>query len=77
MKMFEISLRSVVEVKNFVEIASVQPFDIMVGSDDYWVDGKSFMQIFCLNLSQAQRVQMECTDEEFQQFYDAAAKFRN
>ena len=76
MKMFDVALRSVVDVKDFVELASVQPFDLTVGNDFHRVDAKSFMQIFCLDLSMTQQVQMDCTEEEFRRFYTAAERFR-
>ena len=77
MKIFDVILRSVVDVKDFVALASVQPFDLTVGDDCHRVNAKSFMQIFCLDLSSTQQVQMYCTEEEFHRFYTAAERFRS
>ena len=76
MKMFEVNLRSVGDVRDFVALASVQPFELTVGNDRRSVNGKSFLQIFCLELRKPQQVKMDCTEEEFQRFYDAVERFR-
>ena len=39
------------------------------------VDGKSFMEIFCLRLSAPVTVHAECTQEEFDRFFREAEKF--
>jgi len=76
MKEFLVTLRSVGSVKDFVALASVQPFDVTVGNDRQRVNGKSFMQMFCLDLSAPQQVCVDCSDEEFRAFYTAAECFR-
>ena len=76
MKEFYVTLRSVGNVKDFVALASVQPFDVTVGNDRQRVNGKSFMQMFCLDLSVPQQVRVDCSDDEFRGFYDAAERFR-
>ena len=76
MKEFFVTLRSVGDVKDFVALASVQPFEVTVGYYRQRVNGKSFMQMFCLDLSVPQQVLVDCTDEEFCGFYDAAERFR-
>ena len=75
-KTFDVILSSVGDVRDFVALASVQPFQLTVGNDRQRVNGKSFMQIFCLDLRLPQQVQMDCTEEEFRRFYDAAERFR-
>ena len=76
MKEFFVTLRSVGNVKDFVALASVQPFDVTVGNDRQRVNGKSFMQMFCLDLSVPQQVRADCSDDEFSGFYQAAECFR-
>ncbi len=51
MKTYEINLRSVVDVKNFVNITNRFDFDIDLESGRYVVDAKSIMGIFSLDLS--------------------------
>ena len=43
LKQFDIVLRSFKEVQEFVELATVQPFRIVVGNDRTRVNAKSFM----------------------------------
>lgn len=76
MKNFDVNLRSVTQVQEFVTLACAQPFELTVGNDRHSVNGKSFMQIFCLDLSTPQQVRMDCTEEEFHRFFDAAEPFR-
>ena len=76
MKEFYVTLRSVGDVKDFVALANIQPFEVTVGNEWHRVDGKSFMQMFCLNLSVPQQVCMDCSDDEFCRFYDAVEHFR-
>ena len=39
------------------------------------VDGKSFMEIFCLRLSGPITVHAECTEEEFHRFFQESQRF--
>ena len=50
-KTYEINLRSIVDVKNFVNITNRFDFDIDLESGRYVVDAKSIMGIFSLDLS--------------------------
>ncbi|MEE0866696.1 MAG: HPr family phosphocarrier protein [Clostridia bacterium] len=51
MKSCEIFLKSIVDVKNFVNIVNLCDFDIDLESGRYVVDAKSIMGIFSLDLS--------------------------
>ena len=51
MKSYEIYLKSIVDVKNFVNIVNMYDFDIDLESGRYIVDAKSIMGIFSLDLS--------------------------
>lgn len=50
MKTYEIYLRSIVDVKNFVNTTNRFDFDIDLESGRYVVDAKSIMGIFSLDL---------------------------
>ena len=76
MKTFDIVLRSVADVRDFVSLASGMPFDVSVGTEYRSVNGKSFMQIFCLDLAGALQVKMDCSDDQFRSFFEEAAPFR-
>ena len=76
MRSFYISVHTVQQVQEFVAIASVQPFNITVGNESQCVNGKSLMGYFCLDPFRAMQVRMDCTEEQFQRFYEAAERFR-
>ena len=75
MKQFDIVLRSFQDVHDFVEMATVQPFRILVGNDRTRVNAKSFMGMFSLDLDLPVQVRADCTEEECAQFKAKAARF--
>ena len=62
MKSFNISLKSINDVKNFVNIVNTYDFDIDLASGRYIVDAKSIMGIFSLDLSKPIRVEVQLDD---------------
>lgn len=64
MKVFNIILNSINDVKEFVNIVSKYDFDIDLTSGRYVVDAKSIMGIFSLNLSKAIKVEAHCDGQE-------------
>lgn len=72
---FEIKLTSVQSVQEFVALATAQPFPVYVGSARHWVNGKSFMEMFCLDLTDPINVRLECGPEEFAEFRESAQRF--
>ena len=75
MKQFDIVLRSFQDVQDFVEMATVQPFRILVGNDRARVNAKSFMGMFSLDYNNPLQVRADCTEEECDSFKTAAARF--
>ena len=75
MKQFDIVLHSFKEVQEFVEIATVQPFRVLVGNDRTRVNAKSFMGMFSLDYDLPVQVRADCTEEECRQFMAKAARF--
>ncbi len=75
MREFTIYIRSFQDVQDFVSIATVQPFRIVVGNDRCRVNAKSFMGMFGLDYSQPLQVRMACTQEEYNAFLEAASRF--
>ena len=63
MKVFNILLNSINDVKEFVNIVSKYDFDIDLTSGRYVVDAKSIMGIFSLNLSKPIKVEADCGDQ--------------
>lgn len=62
MKSFNILLKSINDVKDFVNIANRYDFDIDLTSGRYVVDAKSIMGIFSLDLSKPIKVEVHAED---------------
>ena len=75
MREFEIRIRSVQDVLSFVDLATSRPFPVLVGNDRHRVNGKSFMEMFCLNLREPLVASFQCSDEEYQKFCLDANRF--
>lgn len=58
MKVLNILLKSINDVKDFVNIVNNYDFDIDLSSGRYVVDAKSIMGIFSLDLSKAIKVEL-------------------
>ena len=74
-KQFEIMLRSFQDVQEFVEIATIQPFRVLVGNDRSRVNAKSFMGMFSLNYAEPIQVRADCSETDCRQFMSAVNKF--
>ena len=72
---FEIQLTSVQDVQEFVALATAQPYAVSVGDIRHWVNGKSFMEMFALDLTFPLTVRPECTHQEYEGFRKAAHRF--
>ncbi len=75
MRQFDICLRSFRQVQDFVALAMVQPFEVLVGNDKQMVNGKSFMGMFTLDYRRPLQVRVRCTDEEYGKFLQQTAQF--
>ena len=75
MQQFDICLRSFSEVQDFVSLATVQPFQVMVGNDHQQVNAKSFMGMLSLDFSRPVQVKAECSREIFDRFRQAVQGF--
>ena len=75
MNEFEVRLRSVQDVQEFVAIATEQPFPVFVGNGSYKVDAKCFMEMFCLDFTRPLIATADCTKEEFLRLRAAADTF--
>ena len=72
---FEMRLGSVQDVQDFVDLATTKPFVIQVCDDHRRVNGKSFLEMFCLNFSNRLVVRSEGYDWEVDQFLREAQRF--
>jgi phosphotransferase system HPr-like phosphotransfer protein len=73
MKTFNIALKTINNVKDFVNIVNKYDFDVDLSTGRYVVDAKSIMGIFSLDLSKPIKVEVhtnDCSD-----FMEAVKKF--
>lgn len=75
MREFHIVLRSLRQVQDFVRLAMVQPFEVLVGNDRQNINGKDLMGMFSLDYTAPVRVCVRCSQEEFATFRSSAAQF--
>ena len=75
MRIFNVLLSSISDVKQFVTAACDQPFDIDVIAGRYVLDAKSIMGIFSVDLSRPVRVEIHGTEEDCAYFYKLVSKF--
>ncbi len=71
MRQFQIHIYSAQQVKDFVALAMVQPFQVLVGNEKQQVNGKSFIGMFSLDYKKPVKVSVTCSDEEFGAFRQA------
>lgn len=62
MKAFNMTLASINDVKDFVNLVSRYDFDVDLTSGRYVVDAKSIMGIFSLNLSKPIKIEIHSDD---------------
>ncbi|WP_024833585.1 HPr family phosphocarrier protein [Ruminiclostridium josui] len=73
MKSFDISLKSINDVKDFVNIVNKYDFDVDLSSGRYIVDAKSIMGIFSLDLSKP--IKVEIQNDDCEKFCDEIKRF--
>ena len=73
MKTFDILLKSINDVKDFVNISNKYEFDVDLTSGRYVVDAKSIMGIFSLDLSKSIKVQVH--EDDSGAFYNEVKRF--
>ena len=72
---FIIDLRSVRDVEEFVKLATAQPFPVYLNDGSHRINGKSFMEMFCLTLTLPLNVTADCTKEELEAFRSSVAEY--
>ena len=75
MQEFHIALHSFQEVQEFISLATVQPFPVLVGNEDQQVNGKSFIGMVSLDYSRPLLVQADCDSQAMQSFRKVIGKF--
>ena len=73
---FQVRLTCVQDVLDFVTLATSRPFSVTVGDRHHQVNGKSFMEMFCLTLTKPLRVTLLCSEDQFQDFLSQTTHFQ-
>lgn len=72
---FMIRLSSVRDVEDFVKLATARPYPISLDDGDCRINGKSFMEMFCLDLIRPLYVITECDEQERARFREEINRF--
>ena len=64
MREFQVRLQSVQDIQRFVSLSTARPFPVVIRDAYNRVNGKSFMEMFCLDFNQPLRVVVQCSEEE-------------
>lgn len=75
MQEFHIALHSFQDVQEFISLATVQPFAVLVGNDVQQVNGKSFIGMVSLDFTRPLSVQADCDGQQWQTFRGVVDKF--
>ncbi len=75
MQEFNISLHSFPEVREFISLATVQPFEVFVGNERQVVNAKGFIGMVSLDFTRPLRVLCDCDSTCFQSFRQQASRF--
>ena len=73
MREFQVRLQSVQDVQEFVSLSTARGFPVVIRDANNKVNGKSFMEMFCLDLCGPLRV--DCSEEELAAFCGDVEKF--
>ena len=68
MREFQVRLQSVQDVQEFVSLSTARSFPVIIRDANNKVNGKSFMEMFCLDLCGPLWVTMDCSEEELAAF---------
>ena len=69
MREFQVRLQSVQDVQEFVSLSTARGFPVIIRDANNKVNGKSFMEMFCLDLCGPLRVDADCSEEELAAFW--------
>ena len=74
MQEFNIHIHSFQEVQEFINLATVQPFPVLVGNDVQQVNGKSFIGMVSLDYSRPLLVRADCDESALSKFQKGISK---
>lgn len=75
MREFQVRLQSVQDVQEFVSLSTARAFPVIIRDANNRVNGKSFMEMFCLDLCSPLQVNVDCSEEELAAFCSDVGRF--
>ena len=75
MREFQVRLQSVQDVQEFVSLSTARGFPFIIRDYNNKVNGKSFMEMFCLDLCGPLSVDADCSEEELAAFCGDVERF--
>ena len=75
MQDFIIRLSCVRDVEDFVSMATSKPYPVYLDDGKHKVNGKSFMEMFCLTLTRPLKMVAQCDEAALQQLLQDAQRF--
>ena len=75
MREFQVRLQSVQDVQEFGSLSTARGFPVIIRDANNKVNGKSFMEMFCLDLCGPLRVDADCSEEELAAFCGDVERF--
>ena len=75
MQEFNIAIHSFPEVREFISLATVQPFEVFVGNERQIVNAKGFIGMASLDFTRPLKVLCDCDADGFQNFRQQASRF--
>ena len=75
MREFQVRLQSVQDVQEFVSLSTARGFPVIIRDANNKANGKSCMEMFCLDLCGPLRVDADCSEEELAAFCGDVEKF--
>ena len=75
MREFQVRLQSVQDVQEFVSLSTARGFPVIIRDANNKVNGKSFMEMFCLDRCGPLRVDADCSEEELAAFCGDVERF--
>ena len=75
MREFQVRLQSFQDVQEFVSLSTARGFPVIIRDANNKANGKSFMEMFCLDLCGPLRVDADCSEEELAAFCGDVEKF--
>ena len=74
MQQFDITMNSFRQVREFVNLAKVQSFDVRVDDGKQEVNGKNYLGMFIIDHRQPLHVNADCGEDECSRFQEELAE---